>query len=308
MSTGTIYKIETTAERDKLDVNELASTQLQAEYTSMTILKVNGTAYLLGYIKEIGTTDMYKISEGAPYFDFTKSQLDLGKEWDIVEPFYMANKPHLMCYQSKNGHMYFFPISNKLSSEHPLHFYHTRYPYTTDLYEVKPLVSQGQVFVIGYNQTNGYVNIWTVSATSNSSGDSPPLQVEVIWAHQWAKGWTRFAFFTWGNENFFLKTNTWKPNVNIDHVWDDLSKGTNEVGSHLKLKDDQILNIVRPFEVGPGDPYFLTYLEKTGESNFNKVHGDCLGWTTCATENSVKGAKHIVPYRIGEINYALYVS
>ena len=85
-----------------------------------------------------------------------------------------------------------------------------------------------------------------------------------------------------------------------------MSAGTNEVGSHLKLKDDQELNIVHPFTVGPGDPYFLTYLAKTGESTFNRVHGDCLGWTTCATLKAVEGATQIVPYRIGETNFALY--
>lgn len=307
MSTGTIYSIETTEKRDQLNVTEAGTAELSMEYTAMTVITIKGEKYLLGYDKTNSKTDMYRLSGEAPFLSPADNALKLGADWDIIEPFYMANKPHIMCYQSKNGHMYFFPISDALKSEHPLHFYHHRMPYTTDMTEVKPLVSQGRVFVLGYNQENGYVNIWTVSATSRSSGYSPPLAVEVVWAHQWAKGWTRFAFFTWGNENFFLKTNVWKPNVNIDHIWDELSKGTNEVGSHLKLKDDQTLNIVHPFEVGPGDPYFLTYLEKTGESNFNRVHGDCLGWTTCATKACVTGAKHIVPYRIGEINYALYV-
>ena len=127
----------------------------------------------------------------------------------------MANKPHVLCYRAEDGFMYFFPITNDLVSENPLHFYHHRYPYTTDLTEVKPLVSQGQVFVLGYNGENGYVNIWTVSATSTSDEGLPPLVVKTAWAHQWAKGWTRFAFFTWGNENFFLKTNVWKPKRKI---------------------------------------------------------------------------------------------
>lgn len=307
MSTGTIYSIATTAKRDELQVTETGTVTLAETYTSTAVLEVKGTQYLLGYDKASGKTDTYALSANAPFVNQVDNGLHLGENWDRIEPFYMANKPHLMCYEAKGGLMYFFPITETLKSEHPLHFYHRRYPYTTDLTEVKPLVSQGQVFVLGYNGENGYVNIWTVSATATSKGDLPPLVVNNTWAHQWAKGWTRFAFFTWGNENFFLKTNTWKPNVNIDHIWDDLSQGTNEVGSHLKLKDDQTLNIVHPFEVGPGDPYFLTYLAKTGESNFNRVHGDCLGWSTCATINAVKDATHIVPYRIGDTNYALYL-
>ena len=307
MSTGTIYSIENTEKRDELNISKLGTPSLSSEYTSTSVLTVKGVKYLLGYNKTTGKTDTYILSDKAPFLSSVDNEINLNVAWDIIEPFYIGNKPHLLCYQSKNGHLYFFPITQTLKSEHPFHFYHHRSPFTTDLTEVKPLVSQGQVFVLGYNGENGFVNIWTVSTTSVSSGYLPPLAVNVVWAHQWAKGWARFAFFTWGNENYFLKTNTWKPNVNIDHVWNDLTKGTNEVGSHLKLKDDQILDIVHPFEVGPGDPFFLTYLAKTGESNFNRVHGDCLGWTTCATETCITDAKHIVPYRIGETNYALYI-
>ena len=86
-----------------------------------------------------------------------------------------------------------------------------------------------------------------------------------------------------------------------------MSQGTNEVGSHLTLKDDQTLNIVHPFEVGPGEPHFLTYLAETGESNFNRIHGDCLGWTTCATIQLQKNVQQIVPFRLGDVNYVLYL-
>tara|TARA_B110000211_G_C14085829_1_gene556643 strand:+ start:2375 stop:3301 length:927 start_codon:yes stop_codon:yes gene_type:complete len=308
MSLATIYSINPTDKKDDLSVAIRAKEEMAASYTSVTTIKAKGNQYLLGYQATTGTTDTYLLSAKSPFLSKVEKTLVFGKDWDKIEPFYMANKPHIMCYQSKNGHMYFYPITDDLKTEHPLHFYHTRTPLTTDLTEVKPLVSQGQVFVLGYNHLNGFVNIWTVSATSTSTGNQPPLAVDVEWAHQWAKGWTRFAFFTWGNENYFLKTNDWKPNVNIDHIWDDLSKGTNEVGSHLTLKDDQDLNIVHPFYVGPGDPYFLTYLEKTGESTFNRIHGDCMGWTTCATETGVPKTTQIIPYRIGESNFAIYLS
>jgi hypothetical protein len=307
MSNAVIYSIKATDQRDQLVVDKVGSESLESSYASTSTITIEGNQYLLGYDSTTGTTDTYKLSGSAPFLTKVENGLDFGKNWDSIEPFYMANKPHVMCYQSKNGHMYFYPITDAIKSEKPLHFYHTRYPYTTNLTEVKPLVSQGQVFVLGYNHTNGSVNIWTVSATATSTNGNPPLAVDVVWAHQWAKGWTRFAFFQWGNENFFLKTNDWKPNVNIDHIWDDLSKGTNEVGSHLTLIDDQSLNIVRPFYVGPGDPYFLTYLASTGESTFNKIHGDCLGWTICATVSCVTGASAIVPYRIGETNFAIYI-
>ncbi len=307
MANATIYAIEQTDKRDQLTVSKAATVDLAATYTCFTVVEVGDKQVLLGYSKESGRTDSYLLTDSSPWMEPRGNKLQFGKDWDTIEPFYMVDQPHMCCYQSKNGHFYFFPISEKLHTSPPLHFYHTRYPYTTDLTEVRLLVSQGRVFVFGYNGANGYVNSWTVSATSRSAGGKPPLVVENVWAHQWAQGWTRFAFFTWGNENFFLKTNTWKPNVNIDHISDVLSAGTNEVGSHLKLKDDQDLDIVHPFTVGPGAPYFLTYRADTGESTFNRIHGDCLGWTTCATLDCVKNAARIVPYRIGDSNFALYV-
>ncbi|MCP4154118.1 MAG: hypothetical protein GY757_40705 [bacterium] len=306
MTNATIYTINQTGMRDQLEVAEAAKVNLTRTYTGMTVIKAGDKQFLLGYDKVSGQTDSYLLTSSDPWLEPVDNALEFKKGWDRIEPFYMADKPHMCCYQSKNGHLYFFPLSEELKTSPPLHFYHTRYPYTTDLTEVKPLVSQGQVFVIGYNGENGYVNFWTVSATAHSAGEKPPLVVNSAWAHQWAKGWTRFAFFIWGNENYFLKTNTWKPNVNIDHISDVLSSGTNEVGSHLKLKDDQKLNIVHPFMVGNGEPYFLTYLADTGESTFNRIHGDCLGWSTCAVKSCAKDVTQIVPYRIGDTNFALY--
>lgn len=307
MATSTIYNVEQTDQRNQLTIAKTAEVELSGTYTSLVTIEAGGKQYLLGYDKASGQTDSYVLTDTAPWIASVANQLDFGKEWDTIEPFYIANKPYVCCYQSKNGHLYFFGVSDELKTSESLHFYHTRYPYTTDLTEVKALVSQGQVFILGYNGANGYINFWTVSAVSRSSGNTPPLVVENVWAHQWAKGWTRFAFFTWGNENFFLKTNTWKPNVNIDHISDVLSAGTNEVGSHLHLANDQTLNIVHPLILGEGEPYFLTYLASTGESTFNRVHGNCLGWTTCATLEAAKNITQIVPYSLGDKQLVLYV-
>ncbi|XAT60828.1 hypothetical protein GN278_08840 [Rhodobacteraceae bacterium Araon29] len=307
MTSAQLYSMTQTNSRNKMDWTDLGAVPLKRVYTAMTTYDNYGTEMLIGYDSASGTCDTYELLDKAPWVKEVANIFDFGKGWDSIQPFYMMNHPHILAYQAKNGHMYFFPLTKSLHSEHPLHFYHLRYPYTNNLSEVRCLNSLGQNFVLGYNTEDGAVNIWTISATATSTGKSPPLVVESVWAHQWAKGWTRFAFFTWGAESFFLKTNTWKPNVNIDHVWNDLSAGTNEVGSHLKLKDDQTLNIVRPFMVGSGDPYFLTYLSATGEVRLNRVHGDCMGWTTEATERAFANAETILTYRLGDQNYGLFV-
>ncbi len=307
MTTATLYTMTPTQQAGVMDWSTAGQPVFERSYDAITTYDNYGTIMFVGYNRESGACDTYELLEAAPWVKQVPNTFELGKDWDTIQPFYMMNKPHLLAYQAKNGHMYFFPLTKELRSEDPLHFYHTRYPYTTNLSEVKCLVDLGQNFVFGYNHEDGAVNSWTISATANSEGKSPPLVVENVWAHQWAKGWTRFAFFTWGKENFFLKTNTWKPNVNIDHFSDDLSEGTNEVGSHLHLKDDQELDIVHPFMVGPGDPYFMTYMASNGEVTLNRVHGNCMGWTTEATVTAATGVSQIVPYRLGEQNYALFM-
>jgi hypothetical protein len=119
-----------------------------------------------------------------------------------------------------------------------------------------------------------------------------------VWSHYWAKGWTRFAFFQYGGENFFLKTNAVKPNVIIDHILDDLS-GTVSVGTHLDLRAAQRLDFVRSLDPPDLGPHFVTY-EKTGETTVNRIRSDCLGWATVASFSSKENAGHVVPLVAGD--------
>jgi hypothetical protein len=143
------------------------------------------------------------------------------------------------------------------------------------------------------------VATYLLSVTAASAAGVPPLLLTPVWSHQWAKGWTRFAFFQFGGENFFLKTNTWKPNVNIDHVLDNLAGGTVEVATQLNdaLKDAQDLDIVQPITLAEGDPYFVTY-KNDGPMTLNRFHADCLGWTTVASWSSKPGATQVVPLAV----------
>jgi hypothetical protein len=137
--------------------------------------------------------------------------------------------------------------------------------------------------------------MYTLAVTAVSTDpEVPPLLMTPVWSHQWAKGWTRFAFFQLGGENFFLKTNTWKPNVNIDHVLDSLAAGTIEVGTRMSLHEAQELSNVEPFVLGCADPHFATYISKSGEVTLNRFHSDCLGWTTIGKLNTQTGAGSVV--------------
>jgi hypothetical protein len=301
-----IYAIQTTGELDTLALEHQGEGTLGRVYTSYTVQRVGERLVLFAYDKASQRTDTYALTDKSPWLEPIGNRLSLAGPWDCVEAFQIGNCPHLMCYQSKNGEFEFVPVSDLLESAPALKFVHPRAPFTTGLTTVAMLSSLGQVFFMGYNGENGDVNIWTLSVTATSSSKQPPLAANVAWAHQWAKGWTRFAFFTYGGENFFLKTNTWKPNVNIDHISSALATGTNEVGSYLDLKDAQKLDLVRPFYAGNGLPHFLTYIASSGVTTLNRVHGDCMGWTTVFEGRTENNAQQIVPYAIGDTTYLIF--
>ena len=74
----------------------------------------------------------------------------------------------------------------------------------------------------------------------------------------------------------------------------------------MELKNAQELDIVHPFMVG-SDPHFLTYMAKSGETTFNRVHGSCKSWTIEARLDAATEVEYIVPYVVDGENYALFV-
>jgi len=304
----TIYAIQTTSDLDKLELEHQGEASLGRTYTSCTVQMVGSQLVLFAYDKTSQRMDTYALCEKSPWLEPIENRLSLGGPWDAIEAFQIGNCPHLMCYQSKSGEFDFVPVSDMLESAPALKYSHPRAPLTSGFTTVAMLSALGQVCFFGYNGENGDVNLYTLSVTATSSAKQPPLVGHNVWSWQWAKGWTRFAFFTFGGENFFLKTNTWKPNVNIDHIPSAaFSTGTNEVGSYLELKDAQKLDIVRPFYAAGALPHFLTYIASSGVTTLNRIHGDCMGWTTVAESRTQTAAQQIVPYAIGNTTYLIMV-
>jgi hypothetical protein len=132
--------------------------------------------------------------------------------------------------------------------------------------------------------------------TATKPDNAPPLRAASVWVHQWARRWTRFAFFQLGGETFFLKTNIGRLNVNIDHILDDPSNGTIKVATHLDLHNAMDLDIVRPFELDYGEPWFVTYMADA-RTTLNRIHANCDGWSALFADETVAEAKHVVPFR-----------
>ncbi len=297
-----VYLIQSGDKPNTLAVKQVASTDDLNKYASLSSLTVKGQAYLFGYNPSSDRLDIYQFSNVSPWVRKVPAQPKVGSGLDIIEPFVIGNRPHLMCYTAKNGTFDLFALDDEFSVSKPSRFYRSHEPGLTQGFTtIKPFACFGQVVFLGYNGENGHVAMYTLAVIPTSPDDTPPLRMSAVWSHQWAKGWTRFAFFQFGGENFFLKTNTWKPNVNIDHVLDNLS-GTVQVGTNLDLKNAQQLEIVQPVNPENRDPYFVTY-EKSGEVTLNRFNGNCLGWITVASFKSKENATQVIPI---EVNGSMY--
>ena len=287
-------------ERARVTGAELVwSTEDLGQYSNLFPIELDGKNHLLGYHRDDGGLDIFHLIDSPPWVNKLPVSARINPGYDHIEPFVMGNLTHLMCYSSKGGAFEFFGLAaDGFSLSEPFRYFRDREPTVTlGFTTVKALTSMSQLGILGYNFDDGHVATFRLSVRTTSPPGVPPLALSPVSSHYWARGWTRFAFFRFGGENFFLKTNVVKPNVNIDHVLDDLS-GSVPVGSHLDLHHADRLGIVRPVELADEAPHFATY-EKTGEVTLNRIRSDCLGWTTVVSFKSKENAVHLVPYAIG---------
>lgn len=306
---GIIYSVQQTDKRDGLTVTAVAEPSvIKGTYANLVPVTVKGQTYLLGYGATSDQLDVYQFTGAAPWLKAVPAKAKVGKGWDIILPFTNGNEPFVACYTAKKGVFRLFSINDDLSlSAGSYEFFRNHEPSLTQGFTtVKTFTLFGNVVLIGYNFENGYVATYSLSVTATSPAGVPPLLLTPTWAHKWAPGWTRFAFFQFGGENFFLKTNTAKPNVNIDHILDYLPNGTAEVATNMNdaLKNAQQLDNVEPLTLN-GDPYFVTYMKKGGQLTVNRFHSDCMGWTTVASLTSKIGATQIVPLTGGKDSFLL---
>lgn len=283
---------------------------LPAGYTALVPVQVGGTTALYAHDKATGRTDVYTLTGDAPWVRLAEARPELsgGPAWDSLATFVLGNEPYLMTYERERGTFGFFRIAGDLTVGKPYSFALPRNTPTHGFTTVAAYTSLGQITVTGYSFDTGVVANFSLAVTSSSAGGVPALLAQNVWYHQWAKGWTRFAFFQLGGANFFFKINTAKLNVNIDHMQDNPAMGSVEVGSYLQAQLPDALAITQAAHVpwASGEPYLLTYVASSGATVVYRIHADCQGWTrlhACTTE---LGAAQAIPYRIGDVSYVLF--
>jgi hypothetical protein len=305
----TLYSVQPSPTAGTLSVEQVwsqdGSSPLATDYRRLFPVTVGGAPHLIG-VNGANEASAFRFEGSEPWIAPVESHLDIGGPWDVIEPFVIGNIPHLMAYTSGEGVFAFIPLTEDLSTK-PSYRYSRRHDpgLTTGFDVAHPIAIDGAVYYLCYSFDGGQVYIYSLAVTASAPSGQAPLVSNPVWLHQWARRWTRFAFFELGGETFFLKTNVGRLNVNIDHVCDNPADGTVEVGTYLDLEDALALDIVRPFYLGAGNPYFLTYM-KDGKTTLNRFHGDCQGWATEARLTTVSDASQIVPIQLGEACYLLF--
>jgi len=307
-----ILSIKSSSAKNSLTVSPAASITLSQSYSTMLPVRVGERVYVIAYSKEIAAGDVYLFTPGDDWLRPSGTQMTVGTGKDILNTFTLGNNPYLCTYTAQDGVFTTYGVRDDLSLSMPYAFYRSHeLAISKGFSTVKFFTQLGQVVFLGYNKSNGYVATYTASITPvSSSSGALPLVMLPIWSHPWAPGWVRFAFFQFGGENFFLKTNIGNPkniNVNIDHLMDVITAGTAEVGTQLNLAKAADLTHVEPFMLD-GDPYFAAYLSGTGELTLYRFHSDCQGWTSVASYNAPAGASIMTPVSVSDSEAVLVFS
>jgi hypothetical protein len=305
MSSGKtlIYSIQKADAADVLKIEQVypadkKKSRLPSGYTIILPVVINAQTYLFAQKDKDCVIDIYQAMQDGNWLKLIKSE-KIESPRDIMKTFLLGGKPYLLTYEAKGGVFEFFKIGDDLTLAR-VYKYSKGYgaDQTTGYTVVAPFAYRGAAYYLCYNIDTGKITIYQLSVPSDR-----PLQASLIYLHTWAQGWTRFAFFTLGAENFFLKTNLKYHNVNIDHIVDDPSKGGHPVGRHLDLPFD--LDSVAPFYMNGGDPYFVTY-KKNAETTYNKIYGNCLGWARQAEMISAAKCNILCPFTIGADQFILF--
>jgi hypothetical protein len=315
MPTPTLYSITAGTARGTLDVTQVWSqdgdSPFASGYKAIVPITSGTDTYLIG-LEADGTGTAFKATNQAPWFQEVPSSIAVGN-FDVVNPFILGMTPWLLAYDSDSGVLSFYPVNSDLTAPQPPFTYsHKRTPLTTGFTVCEPVVINSLLYVVMYSFKTGDVNIWSLNVTpypvAGSPAGTPALQILPVWVHQWAKSWDRFAFFYMGGESFFFKINFGsKLNVNIDHILDDPSEGSVEVGTWMQnqLTDPTKIDIVEPFTMGGGEPYYVTY-RTDGSTDWFRIHADCQGWTKENSGSTIASASQVVPYQIGGDRFALF--
>ncbi|MBO3696962.1 hypothetical protein [Roseivirga sp. E12] len=301
MSNTQLYAVQTaTASSDgQFSADQVDPTMvynLPTGTSAVANYQLNGETYLVAFNatnSSATTFQAYDEKSGMYLIQVATEKIDFGCA--IVEPFYLAGQPMLICYDGSNSeYANFIQVADDFT--------------LTSVYDakigegnttVKPFAWRYGVFFIAYNMNTGDVAKYQLSVPSSQG-----LYAETVWTDGWAQGWTRFSFFQMGGENFFIKTNVKYNKVNVDHFMDGADEPSHPVLNIDAPDQMRGLAAVSAFTDAKGFPYFATYRD-TGEMTFNGIYGSVLGWDVESTVTAGAGLSVLNTFMIKDQNFTL---
>ncbi len=301
MSSTTLYAVNTaTTSTDgqfsALPVDPEMLNSLPTGVSAVASFQLNGETYFTTFDASSDTATTFQAFDeksGKFFTQVATQKNDLGCA--IVEPFYLAGRPMLICYDgTKSEYADFIQIGDDFSLTKV---------YSAKIGEgnttVKPFAWRFGLFFIAYNMNTGDVAKYQLSVPSSQA-----LYSETVWTDSWAQGWTRFSFFQMGGENFFIKTNVKYNKVNVDHFMDGADEPSHPVLNIDAPDQMRGLTAVAAFTDAKGFPYFATY-RNTGEMTFNGIYGSILGWNVDGNGTASKDLNVLNALTIKDQNYIL---
>lgn len=300
-ATVTLYQLTSVAGRFSLNpvVSTPATPFLKREGTAYYVLDWGQRRAFAVLVGGQGELDLYDVLPAPPWITL-QSTIRIGDQVERVDGFVFSNTPYLMTYAPASGIFSFHSIGVAFEVTGTYNYYRPHAPSPTAGFTMtRPFVVANEIMFMGYSFDTGSICLYRIAGVATSRSGLPPIVAHTISDRVWAQGWTRFAFFAFGKEVFFLKTNVKYPNVNIDHVSDDFARGTSEVCSNMTLPDANDLTIVESFCLDHGHPHFLAY-RLDGKLVLYRIHSDCQGWSAICDLQTPRNATAVLPAAFGE--------
>ena len=253
------------------------------------------SSYSVFYNSTAKTIDIYENGSAAGSHFTLKKSTAVKYPIDLLEAFTLAGNIYFTAYDTSSKYINFYALNSDFSVSEVYSGYIGN-TYTM----IKPLAYRNSVFFMAYDHTSGDVSKYQIMSTSNH-----PIYITQVWSDTWAKQWHRFAFFQYGGENFFIKANTLHSKVNIDHLEDDLIKGSHPVLDVAAPADMLSAVSVKTYSDNDGNAFFVE-AQPGGSLKLNQVHPSCRGWTELTSNSDVQTSiSSVLPYKVADKYYIL---
>ncbi|MAD46617.1 MAG: hypothetical protein CMI02_19055 [Oceanospirillaceae bacterium] len=213
------------------------------------------------------------------------SRFELPQAVTLFKPFSLFGQIFFAGYQPGEAYLNLYQLNDALSAVSKVRSQYVGSGYTM----VQPLSYRYDNFIVLYNQASGDVAKYQMQIPAYHG-----VGMQQTWSDIWAKTWNRFAFFSFGGENFFIKTNLSHEKVNIDHFMDGLDQGSHPVLSEQADNDMLNAQTVVTFQDAKGEAFFAVCSD-AGKVIVNRIFPNCEGWDTLCSSDSGAGIRSAVP-------------